>query len=264
MALADIVGKPEIAQKCLQQVLKIDPGNEIAHQKLLSIQQIFSATGGREPSNPLNKRLQSAAQPAVEADDPWQVKISHSTASGTGKASPPKPGQGKSAARREPKKSRRWLKISLVGVLALTAACVLCLVVFILKSSDLLSGETADKASATEENPVAVIFDNIRASNAESLPHYMATIHSKSPAYESTKEMSREAFSLFDLSYKISGVRIIKQTKNEVVVAFTLTTRKIRGPSFRDNRINGEMILRKDAGSWKIYDQVVHNVNYLN
>jgi hypothetical protein len=109
-----------------------------------------------------------------------------------------------------------------------------------------------------------VIIENIRASNAESVNHYMATIHSKSPSYQSTKSMTQEAFSLFDLSYKVSGLKIITQTKNEVVVAFTLTTRKIRGPSFRDNRINGEMILREEDGKWKIYEQVVHDVKYLN
>jgi hypothetical protein len=69
---------------------------------------------------------------------------------------------------------------------------------------------------------------------------------------------------LFDLSYQISGLKITNQTKNEVVVAFTLTTRKIRGPSFRDNRINGDMILRQEDDRWKIYNQVVHDIKYLN
>jgi hypothetical protein len=76
--------------------------------------------------------------------------------------------------------------------------------------------------------------------------------------------MTKEAFSLFDLSYKISGLKIIKQNKNEVVVAFTLSTQKIRGPSFRDNQIRGEMILRQEAGKWKIYNQVIHEIKYLN
>ncbi len=56
----------------------------------------------------------------------------------------------------------------------------------------------------------------------------------------------------------------LSNKKNEVVVAFILTTRKIRGPSFRDNKIDGEMILKKEEGYWKIYDQDVHNVKYLN
>jgi hypothetical protein len=76
--------------------------------------------------------------------------------------------------------------------------------------------------------------------------------------------MSKEAFSLFDLSHKISGVKVLKQANKEVVVGFTRTTRKIRGPRFRDNVISGEMTLRKEHGDWKIFDQVVHDIKYLN
>ena len=69
------------------------------------------------------------------------------------------------------------------------------------------------------------------------------------------------SFRVVRLSYRISGLKTTKLTKNKAVVAFTLTTQKIRGPSFRDNRITGDMILRREEGSWKIYNQVVKYLN---
>jgi hypothetical protein len=271
LALADIVEKPEIRVKCLEQVLKIDPGNEIARQRLFSSLQTsselekLSETIAPVPQT-LDDRLQSVAAPSTELDDPWQIEPQSKVTSSAPAAAepPPKPKRKPPAAKKTPAKSGRWLEISLIAVLVMTAACVLGLVFLIPRNTAVQGGQLAEAASPTSENPMAVIFENIRASNAENVAHYMSTIHSKSPSYQTTKSMTQEAFSLFDLSYKVSGLKIINQTKKEVVVAFTLTTRKIRGPNFRDNRINGEMILRQEAGKWKIYNQVVHDVKYLN
>jgi hypothetical protein len=275
LILAEVVQKPEVAEKCLHQVLKIDPGNQAAQQGLLKLHSPYQDSeflqGEPEPApQSLDERLQSFAQPSMEMADPWE--ISGQTTSQP-KPAPPR-ADAPSASKQKlpsthtqhsnPKRSGRWLEISLIGVLCVMAVCVLGLFMFLPKNAAGEAESPAAEADSSTENPVAVIFANIQAANAESIPHYMATIHSKSPSYQSTKDMTKEAFGLFDLSYRISGVKIKKQTDNEAVVAFTLTTRKIKGPSFRDNRITGDMILRKEDGKWKIYTQVVHDIKYLN
>lgn len=275
LILADIVKKPEVAERCLQQVLKIDPGNQVAQQKLQRFQSLNPNTVTQEQKPAaapqlLEERLQNVAQPSMELDDPWDVPGQPS--------SPARPTSPVAAARsmadlqirsakpesRKPKRSGRWLEFSLIGVLALMAVCVLGLFLFLPNDASGEQDGPAAEAASSDDDPRAIIFANIDASNAESIPHYMATIHSKSPSYQTTKEMTEQAFGMFDLSYKVSGLKITKQTKNEAVVAFTLTTQKIRGPSFRDNRISGDMILRKEDGRWKIYNQVVNDVKYLN
>jgi hypothetical protein len=273
LTLADVVQKPELAEKCLQQVLKIDPGNQVAQQKINNAADSGSELHQVEIDpvpQALEERFQSVAQPSMELADPWDVP--------TKTSSTPRPAplgtQSPSTIFHEkpisitpsgkPKKSGRWLEFSLIGVLVVMGVCVLGLF-FLLPDNASGEGKTpAAVADSSNDDPLAVIFANIDASNAESIPHYMATIHSKSPVYQSTQEMTKRAFDLFDLSYQVSGLKITKQTKNETVVAFTLTTRKIRGPGFRDNRISGDMILRKEDGRWKIYSQVVHDVKYLN
>lgn len=269
LVLAEVVEKPDIKVKCLEQVLKIDPDNQAARQKLLySLQDVsemekFRETIAPEPQS-IDDRLQSVAAPSAEIDDPWQVEPPQLTTNPDAAAATVKrPKEKVRPVQKQSQRKGRWLEISLIGVLVVTAFCVLSL--FLIPNRNAVQGgQIAETEATVVENPINVIIENIRASNAESVNHYMATIHSKSPSYQSTKNMTQEAFSLFDLSYKVSGLKIIKQTKNEVVVAFTLTTRKIRGPSFRDNHINGEMILRKEDGKWKIYEQVVHDVKYLN
>jgi len=275
LTLADIVKKPEVAEKCLQRVLQIDPGNQAAEHKLEKFQSTNSDSQFRNQEigsapHSLDERLQSLAQPSLEVNDPWETTTQTATVPASTASAAAIPLDAKPEIRpanklqKKPKRSGRWLEFSLIGVLFVMAVCVLGLFLFLPKNATGQAEEPAGDASSPPDDPIAVIIDNIRASNAESIPHYMATIHSKSPSYQSTKKMTEQAFGLFDLSYKISGVKIVKHNKNEAVVAFTLTTQKIRGPSFRDNRITGDMILRKEDGKWKIYNQVVHDIKYLN
>lgn len=270
LALADVVQNPEHAVECLQRVLKIDPGNQSAHHKLASYQHTPSRTFSEPTAQALENRVQRVTQPDTALKDPWNgerhtpsaANPSIGTVTQTPKSKPNQKIPQKTT--RENRNRKRWLEISLVAILVMCAACVFSLVVFSPKITAALGGQTAEELSPTPENVAGVIFENIRASNTENYARYMATIHSKSPAYKSTEAMTKEAFSLFDLSYKLSRVEVIQQKSDQAVVAFVLTTKKIRGPSFRDNRISGEMILRKENGVWKIYDQKVDNITYLN
>jgi hypothetical protein len=92
----------------------------------------------------------------------------------------------------------------------------------------------------------------------------MSTIHPNSPGYQLTADQIPDAFAAYDLSVEVYGLDIIEQTSSEVQVAFTMVTRKIRGPAFRDNRVQGIFLLRPDDGIWKIYDQKVESVEYLD
>jgi tetratricopeptide (TPR) repeat protein len=270
LALADVLQNPEHAVECLQRVLKIDPENQIAHHKIESYQQTPSQTSFAPNAQALENRLQQVTQSEIVHNDPWKVDvINPSTTSASIRTDLPatKPEPEKRSEMKPPQKSKklgRWLEISLIALLIMCAACVFSLVIFKPKLTAVQGGQITEGLSPTPENVTAVIFENIRASNTENYARYMATIHSKSPGYKSTEAMTKEAFSLFDLSYKISRVKVIDQKRDKAVVAFVLTTKKIRGPSFRDNRITGEMILRKENGVWKIYDQKVHNITYLN
>ena len=160
------------------------------------------------------------------------------------------------------KKGFSGLEIAVGSVIGFLVLCVCLLGLASLGNSGVLEPEP----TALPEEITAVIYENIRASNAKDYDGYMATIHSKSPNYSATKEGIKAAFSdEYTLSYRLSDVFVVEQRKNRAVVHFVLTTRLTRGPSgFRDNRVTGEMKLRTEDGAWKIYDQEVIEIEYLD
>ena len=70
-------------------------------------------------------------------------------------------------------------------------------------------------------------------------------------------------YASYDLDTRVSGVELLKTSGDEARVSFVLVTRKVRGPAFRDNRIEGVFILRKEGGAWKLYDQEIDEIEYL-
>jgi hypothetical protein len=150
--------------------------------------------------------------------------------------------------------------VAILGVLVVTTLCVLGY--FLLRGP--LMENIAGQPSPTPTDYTAIIYENIRASNAEDKVAYMATIHPNSPSYEVTEQTLDTIFNNYDLSYKISGLSVIEENSREVKLSYILVTRKIRGGDFRDNQIDGTITLRKDGGIWKIYNQTVDNVKYFN
>jgi hypothetical protein len=92
----------------------------------------------------------------------------------------------------------------------------------------------------------------------------METIHPKAGGRLFTRTAMQDLFEKYDLRYDVYNLKILEQTEEETRVSFTLITRKVRGPAFRNNRVDGVMVLRLDKGLWKIYDQEVNNVTYLD
>lgn len=161
------------------------------------------------------------------------------------------------------KRGARW-EMALIAVLALTAACILGLVLVPKAAGLVLGSAPAAAAAPPHEAILGAIDTNIVASNREDFDLYMSTIHSQSPAYSKTAETLEAIFSQYDLSYEISGLEVLQASSREARVAFVLVTRKLRGPDFRNNRIQGEMTLRPEDGAWKIYNQKVDTVEYLD
>ena len=118
--------------------------------------------------------------------------------------------------------------------------------------------------NSEERDVIAAIDENLAAANAEDIPRYMATIHPESPLYATTEDLLRQINQTYDLSYEVSDLEVLSLSSGEARVAFTLTTRLIDGLAFRDNRVTGVFILRRDNGQWKIYGQEIENIEYLD
>jgi tetratricopeptide (TPR) repeat protein len=281
LALADVVDNPDQAKQCYERVLQIDPNNQVAQQRLNkeepdefaflfemadepaqdpeypdeSVQELDFSNLSVQPSQTTLEQSQSqdTVTPSIEPSVPAIEE--------TGQRPPP--GQHPTTKKRvKKKKGLSRIEIVLIAVLVVVCLCVGVLGIASLGNSDLLAQEPTD----LPEDVVAVIYENIRASNAKDFDRYMATIHSRSPAYNATKEGIEMAFSdEYTLSYRVSDVYIVEQSSDRASVHFVLTTRLVSGSiMFRDNQVTGEMQLRKEDGVWKIYNQEVESVDYLD
>ena len=264
LALSEVVQDPEHVKKCLERVLQLDPRNPIARRKfekltgpeletLSFLQGTVESNVGKEPPQYLYSQPEKEKFPlSPERDFPLQPNPYDAQI-----AAEPQSRQTKDKTNK--KTSGRTLEFALMG---LTAVIVLVIIVvaFLPSGSSLI----ATKPTPTVEDPIAVIHENMRAANAEDLDAYLATIYPRTLVLMSTESTLKELNDTYDLQYQVSNLSILEQDKKEAKVSFVLTTRKIRGPDFRNNRIIGVFILRMHEGHWKIYSQEIEKVDYID
>lgn len=257
LLLASAVSSSKQAVLCLERALKLDPDNQQAREQLAFYKLEEKSAGTSRSQDDWFDREFGDLPPEI-SDRMAQTR-------------PGDPAQKQSAEeilRAElpaaPKKVRRRLdwKTGLVTLMGLVL--VMALAFFFLPGRSPASViQTAAQPEAASENVTDVILQNNIAYNNEDYDGYMATIHTQSPAYQSTAEMLSKLFGDYDLSYEITALQVIQQSTNEAQVSFVLTTRKLHGGPFQDNQANGQMILRKENGVWKIFDQKIENVQFL-
>lgn len=112
--------------------------------------------------------------------------------------------------------------------------------------------------------PEEAIQANTDYMNSENLEGVMSTIYPESDSYEITENLVIQLFKAYDLNYKIEKLEVVDEDENESEVNFTQLTTKINGPKFRDNRVKGTHILKKDGDSWKIFSTKIIDTEFLN
>ena len=108
----------------------------------------------------------------------------------------------------------------------------------------------------------AVAVENMKATQAEDEARTMATVHPKSPVYQSTKQMLKSVFERYDLRYSLKAFKFVAEDDGYAIARLTQTTEKVAGPDFRNNTIEMLVVYRKDSGRWKIWAQTILEVSY--
>lgn len=212
-------------------------------------------------------RLRAAGEPAPQQPGPPERTEPADSGSIHTREPISQPAANVSLLKSEPDKPRKKmsaLEIILLGILGMAVVILVCVLGSNALQGGGLSGIFSGEPTPSSDIFFEVIYDNIRATNAEDIDWYMSTIHPDSPGYQTTEDQLPNAFATYDLYVEVYGLEIIKQTRTEVQVAFTMVTSKIRGPAFRNNRVQGIFLMRPDDGIWKIYDQKVESVEYLD
>jgi hypothetical protein len=91
----------------------------------------------------------------------------------------------------------------------------------------------------------------------------MSTIHSESPVRDATKALIEKIKDVYDLRYSVTDLKPEIPSADEAWVTFTQITERTAGPQFRNNRVKGVHIFKKEGGHWKFYDSKVIDAEYL-
>jgi ketosteroid isomerase-like protein len=100
---------------------------------------------------------------------------------------------------------------------------------------------------------IAVIKENIAATQAEDKERVLKTIHKDCPQRKSTIQGMDYVFKNYDMTYNLEKVEVLEVNGDEAKVYYEQTTRAAKGQEFQPMRSKGIHILKKENGKWKIF-----------
>ena len=111
--------------------------------------------------------------------------------------------------------------------------------------------ENIDPKVATEI--IAVIKENIAATQAKDKERVINTVHKDSPQLRSTIQGMDYVFANFDMKFELEQIEVIEVNGDDAKVYYVQTTQAIRGEGFAPTRSSGIHQMKKENGKWKIF-----------
>ena len=106
---------------------------------------------------------------------------------------------------------------------------------------------------------VRLVEANLAASQALDVNAVLDTIHPESPSREAVREMSGQLAG-YELEMTPAVVELVGTTGDYVLVRVLQHTRRISGPAFMDNALDGVWALREHEGKWLYWSQMVLSI----
>ena len=107
--------------------------------------------------------------------------------------------------------------------------------------------------SKDAEEIIAVIKENIAATEAEDKKRVIKTMHKDSPQINSTIQGMDFIFANYDMKFDLEQAKILEVNGDEAKVYYKQTTRAIKGDGFPPTRITGIHHMKKEKGAWKLF-----------
>ncbi len=127
----------------------------------------------------------------------------------------------------------------------------------------IIPGCGSDK-SKDEQEIKDVIYKNAEAGNNEDVAAYISTMDKEYKNYDRLEDMMKTIYKTYDLNYQVKDLKIIELKDNEAKVQYIQIIKKVKGPTFRDNKVTGIYTMHKTNGEWKILDSKIIKMEYLN
>ena len=107
--------------------------------------------------------------------------------------------------------------------------------------------------------------ENIRSTEAENLDSMMRTIHSGSPLFQQTRQQVSQIFGKgLGLKYQLVSLKYLATDGDYALARVRQRTTKTPADSFKNNEIDMIIAFRKEDDTWKIWNQAILEIKYLN
>jgi hypothetical protein len=152
-----------------------------------------------------------------------------------------------------------WMLLFALGIIIDQPATALPIRPLLLANQPVMSG------SKTEQQQIQALIDRqMNSLRQENIAGYMNTISPSSPQYANTEKVLEVLVAQYDLTYEVNQVDFVNISNNSAKVRIIITTRKVQGPAFRDNKVVTLNDLVKAGGQWKFYSTEIEKIEYFN
>lgn len=100
---------------------------------------------------------------------------------------------------------------------------------------------------------IAVIRENIAATQAKDKERVLKTIHKDCPQLRSTIQGMDFVFANYDMVFELEKIEVIELSGEDAKVYYMQTTKAIRGQGYPPTRATGIHLMKKEYGKWKIF-----------
>lgn len=118
--------------------------------------------------------------------------------------------------------------------------------------------------SAGEKEVISFIEKNLQYFNDEDLDAYMDTIFKESLIYEPIKIAIKQAFETYDFNVTSDKIEVLEIDDETAKVKVVQVIKKVEGPEFKNNKSNVVLTLIKTEDGWKVTNQEVKGVEYID
>lgn len=100
---------------------------------------------------------------------------------------------------------------------------------------------------------IAVVKENLAATQAEDKERVLNTIHKDCPQRRSTVQGMDYVFANYDMVYNLENADVIEVSGDSAKVYYVQTTSAVNGQGFAPSRSTGIHDMKKENGKWKIF-----------
>jgi len=118
----------------------------------------------------------------------------------------------------------------------------------------------ASTENSVEAELKAMMEGQIDAMNKENVDAYLATVDPDSPAYDPTKEQIKKLFDMYDLQATLDTFQLVSNKDDDAEVRTTITTKKVKGPQFNDNKVIALHSVKKKNGKWVVVASKIEEI----